>query len=318
MGHGASRGAGDPENRCPQHLVISMESHKHQTPEPEGLATDPGSTRSAADLGQVNDPFSTSVSPSVKHGHGRACLVRPVGRERQNTGRVSAQGAPHLTTCAAEPRCPRARAHPPAFALRVCPQRAWEPSNGTAREQAPKSWCGFTRRPEPRVQACALMSKENVCARAWGVCVPRVCSRRLEMAFVPSSCHCGGSTGARVSSRCPLLVRQEALAFKPPLPEPGPTWALGSSLKGRPLGGGSGEGTGGQSPRHELGPSWFLGCLDSPLASLLVIYPVVIIRLPPNAPLLMKTGIWSALPTALCPSAENGARHTAGARQALE
>lgn len=97
-----------------------------------------------------------------------------------------------------------------------------------------------------------------------------------------------------------------------------PPGLLGSSLKGRPLGGGSGEGTGGQSPRHKLGPSWFLGCLDSPPASLLVIYPVVIIRLPPNAPPPMKTGIWSALPTALCPSAENGARHTTGARQALE
>lgn len=58
----ASGWAGDTENRCPQHRVVPMESHRHQTPEPESSASDPGFPCQAQTLGT---PLGTSVSPFV-------------------------------------------------------------------------------------------------------------------------------------------------------------------------------------------------------------------------------------------------------------
>lgn len=60
VGRRASGWARDTGNSCPQHLVASVENHKHQTAEPDGPASGPCSLLSGSDLG-------TSPSTAITH-----------------------------------------------------------------------------------------------------------------------------------------------------------------------------------------------------------------------------------------------------------
>lgn len=115
-----------------------------------------------------------------------------------------------------------------------------------------------------RLRNLGPMSEDNVRAQARGTWGPRMRSQRPETLYVPPTpppfCHCDESTSV---STCLLLLSSpgdmETQAISTLPQSLAPPGLLRNSLKGRPLGGGSGEGAGRQRPRNRLrllAPRW--------------------------------------------------------------
>lgn len=121
-------GAGDPGKGCPRRTVVPRDGHRHQTPEPDSLASDPGSPWSGSDCG--HHPPGTSASPFVTWDPEGACLVGPAARLRHVRKSKCSVSISSYCVCS-RPRRACARARVPVC-MCLCPQ-AVRPASAEAR-----------------------------------------------------------------------------------------------------------------------------------------------------------------------------------------